>query len=202
MAAPHVSGRRCPAPAAASRLDAPIRSRAPSSPPSRPLGPGAPVAPTRVGAGFVDLVAADNPLLLASPSSVTFGPLEPGRARHPTDRARGRRRRRRRVVGRRRARRQSGRHRRAGAHVGRCSGHARAHGTGGHGRRRGGRRRHADAKRRRETHPVLAPRVQSGPRGRADDTADPAGRLPRQHARPAPPSSPRIGIRRSRQVEW
>jgi subtilisin family serine protease len=45
---------------------------------SRPLGAGAPVAPTRVGSGFVDLVAADNPLVLASPSSVTFGPLEPG----------------------------------------------------------------------------------------------------------------------------
>ena len=45
---------------------------------SRRLGVGAPVAPTRVGAGFIDLLAADKPLVTASPSSVTFGPVDPG----------------------------------------------------------------------------------------------------------------------------
>ncbi len=77
MAAPHVSGgaavllQRHPGWTADQVKSALVAT-------SRPLGAGAPVAPTRVGAGFVDLVAADNPLVLASPSSVTFGPLEPG----------------------------------------------------------------------------------------------------------------------------
>ena len=45
---------------------------------ARPLRHGAPTAPTRVGAGFVDLVAADQPRVTMSPSNVSFGLLPEG----------------------------------------------------------------------------------------------------------------------------
>ncbi len=45
---------------------------------ARPLGRGAPRAPTRIGAGFVDPVAADRPLVATSPTNVSFGLLDPG----------------------------------------------------------------------------------------------------------------------------
>jgi subtilisin family serine protease len=38
----------------------------------------APAPPTRTGGGVVDVVAADRPLVLASPSSLSFGLLRPG----------------------------------------------------------------------------------------------------------------------------
>ncbi len=77
MAAPHVSG------GAAVLLQrhpgwTPDQVKSALVETARPLGPGAPIAPTRVGAGFIDLVAADNPLLTTLPSSVSFGLLEPG----------------------------------------------------------------------------------------------------------------------------
>jgi subtilisin family serine protease len=45
---------------------------------ARPLRGSAATSTARVGAGFVDLVAADRPLVTTSPSSVSFGLLEPG----------------------------------------------------------------------------------------------------------------------------
>jgi subtilisin family serine protease len=45
---------------------------------AHPLGSGATSAPTRIGAGLVDPVAADRPLLWTNPTSVSFGLLDPG----------------------------------------------------------------------------------------------------------------------------
>ena len=186
MAAPHVAGRRAlllqrhPGWTADQVKSALVATSRPArSPASR-------VAPTRVGAGFVDLVAADNPLVLAHPpSSVTFGLLEPGALGDPTDRAHRRGRRRRRLVGRRRgspAARPAPSCRRPPSVTvpGTLDAHrtrpARADGevAGNVVLTRNGVVRRVPFW-LRVSNPALA--------RRADDPADPAGWLPRQHAR-------------------
>ena len=73
MATPHVSG------AAALLLQrhpgwSPAAVKAALTTTARPLGAGdGGVRPTRVGAGIVDVAAADSPLLLPRPTSVSFG---------------------------------------------------------------------------------------------------------------------------------
>jgi subtilisin family serine protease len=78
MAAPHVAG------AAALLLQrhpdwTPAQLKAAITATARPVGAGdAVVAPTRAGAGLLDVRAADLPLIRATPTAVSFGLVRPG----------------------------------------------------------------------------------------------------------------------------
>jgi subtilisin family serine protease len=78
MAAPHVSG------AVALLLQrhpgwTPAQVKAALTATARPLSAGdGEVAPTRAGAGLVDVAAADEPLVRATPTGVSFGLVAPG----------------------------------------------------------------------------------------------------------------------------
>jgi subtilisin family serine protease len=82
MAAPHVSG------AVALLLQrhpdwSPAEVKAALTVTARPVGPvSSRVDPTRAGAGLVDVASADSPLVRPTPTSVSFGLVQPGSSEH------------------------------------------------------------------------------------------------------------------------